>query len=104
MIRIYTNLPKAAWAERRISHDFSDDLATGDTIASIDSIKVFDDSTNVDITATAKRVGSEQIDEGNESVSAVYIGGTPGQVYRMEAKVVTAGTERLPFAIVMRIV
>jgi len=104
MIRVQTNLPKASWSERRISHDFSDDLAAGDTIASIDSIKVFDDTTGTDLTATAIRVASEQIDAGAESVSAVYIGGTPGQIYRLEAKVVTTGGEKLSFAIVMRIV
>jgi hypothetical protein len=100
---LYTNLPKPAWDERRIAHDFADDLAVGDTIASIDSISVSDADTGADITASAKSAASNQIDTGNKSVSAIYKGGTPGQKYRMVARVVTTNGEKLSAIIQMEI-
>jgi hypothetical protein len=103
MAILYTNLPKPAWDERRIAHDFTDDLAVGDTIASIDSISVSDADTEADITGTAKSAASDQIDSGNRSVSAVYKGGTPGQNYRMVARVVTTNGEKLSAVIQMAI-
>ena len=103
MAILYTNLPKPAWDERRIAHDFADDLAVGDTIASIDSISVSDGDTGDDITASAKGAASNQIDTGNKSVSAIYKGGTPGQKYKMVARVLTANGEKLSAIIQMAI-
>ena len=103
MAILYTNLPKPAWDERRIAHDFTDDLAVGDSIASIDAILVSDADTGADITASAKGAASDQVDTGNKSVSALYKGGTPGQKYRMVARVVTANGEKLSAIIQMAI-
>ena len=99
----YTNLPKPAWDERRIGHDFTDDLATGDTIASITSIKVYDYDIGTDISATAVSPSSEQVDAGDKTVSAIYKGGTSGQKYKMEARIVTANGEKLSGYIIMEI-
>src|SRR4030042_1439382 len=98
MAFVKTNFPKHPWDERRIAHDFSDELAkaiiAGDTIASIDSIKVYDGATGTDITATGKKTASEQIAADAKSVSAIYTGGTVGQTYWMVARVVTANGEK----------
>ena len=98
----YTNLPKPAWDERRISHDFTDDLATGDTIASIVSISVTDKDTGESV-AGAVVDGSSQIDSGDKSVSAIYAGGIAGQRFVMTARVVTSNGEKLSGIIEMEI-
>lgn len=101
----YTNLPKQPWEEKRISHDFTQDLAAGDTIASVDSIDVFDASTGAEVTAAGHGVkpGSEQVDGGSKSVSAVYIGGEDGQAFKARARVVTAGGEKLEGDLIIKI-
>lgn len=103
MAIVYANLPKPSWDERRIAHDFTDDLASGDTIASITSITVYDNTTGADITTTAKKTGSDQRDSGNKSVSAIYQAGTSGQTYKIVAKVVTTNGEKLSGTIIMAI-
>ena len=107
MAFVKTNFPKHPWDERRIAHDFSDELAkaiaTGDTIASIDSIKVYDGASGADITATGKANGSEQVAADNKSISAIYKGGTVGQMYWMVARIVTENGEKISGIIVMEI-
>ena len=107
MAFVKTNFPKHPWDERRIAHDFSDELAkaiiAGDTIASIDSITVYDGATGTDVTATGKKTSSEQIAADAKSVSAIYTGGTVGQTYWMVARVVTANGEKISGIIVMEI-
>lgn len=77
----------------RIGVDFSDRLASGESVVSA-TYKIIDLSDNSDVTATMKVTGSEQIsdedgDTVNESTSIEVQAGTDGKDYKLTIKATT---------------
>lgn len=92
---MYADKPKQPYEEKRYGYSFKDDLFSGDSIASVDSISVFLDPAGTDVTGTAMKPGTEQVDAGSKSISAVIWAGANGDTYKIRFRAVTTDGEKL---------
>ncbi len=84
---IYT---KQSWEERTIEFDATDSLATGDTLASVSGITVWEGTTD----KSATMVSGVPTLNGNVAYVRV-IGGTDGHSYWVRVRLITTGGDKI---------
>jgi hypothetical protein len=95
MTLLIADTAKQPWEEKRRGFGWERELKrAGTTIDTIDSISVFDKTSGADITLTAKKAGSEQKEPGGYAISAIFVGGTGGQVYSIEFRATALNGEK----------
>lgn len=87
---IPTYFVKQPWEERYCIFDLSDTLAEGDTVDTIDSVKVL--LAGVD---QAAMVGATAVDATRTKVTAIIKGGTAGQTYWVRVRVIAASGDKI---------
>jgi len=75
---------KQPWEQRKLEFDFTDTLATGDTLASVSGVTVWEGTTD----KSATMVSGAPTLSGN-SVFAVIIAGTEGTSYWIRVRAIT---------------
>ena len=81
-----TKYKKASWEVQKLLFDCTSSLVEGDSIASIDSVSVFD-SSGKDVTSTIISGSPQLLDN---SILVVVQAGSNGSTYKMRLRVVTA--------------
>lgn len=75
---------KQAWEQRKLEFDVTDSLATGDSLASVSGVTVWEGTTE----KTATMISGASSVSGN-SAYATIIGGTHGHDYWVRVRLVT---------------